>query len=149
MLIEFGLMEQIFPVKVKHKEIRPTTYLTVALAQVLSDNEPTGDFKKFLVEEAKIPGDFVDITSILIEIIRDGITPENVYELYRKVSSKHVRQDILEELFKVMNFTAPEYSNFLKYRPSTNGKDVAKQGFRGARIGDEIRRIEGEKFLQL
>jgi len=148
MLVDYGIMEQIFPVITKQKSIRPTTYLTVAIAQVLRDNEPNSDFRDILVD-ARIPGDFVDFISILIKIYREGITPENVYGLYKEVQGKNLRYDILEEWFKVMDFTTKEYKKFLEYRPSTPGREVTMDGFKGPGIGREIARREGEKFKEL
>lgn len=148
-LIEFGIMEQIFPVITKHKTIRPTTYLTVAIAQVLRDNEITQGFKDILTD-ARIPGDFIEIISILIKMWRMGsIAPEDVYELYKEVRNKSVRRDILEEWYKVMNITDKSYMTFLDYVPSTSGNDVMKDGFKGASIGNEIRKREGEKFKKM
>jgi len=148
MLVDYGIMEQIFPVITKQKTIKPTSYLTVAIAQVLRDNEPNEDFKSILVD-AKIPGDFVDFISILIRIYREGITPDNVYRLYKDVHGKNLRYDILEEWFKVMGFNTKEYKKFLEYRPSTPGREVTMDGFKGPGIGREIARREGEKFQNL
>ena len=149
-LIEYGIMEQIFPVITKHKTIRPTTYLTVAIAQVLRDNEITPEFKEILID-ARIPTDFVEIISILIKIWREGgkIDPNDVYELYKEVRNKSVRRDILEDWIDVMNMNDKSLKTFLKYVPTTPGKEVMDDGFKGANIGHEIRRREAEKFKKM
>jgi len=148
-LIEYGIMEQIFPVITKHKIIRPTTYLTVAIAQVLRDNEITPEFKQILID-AKIPTDFVEIISILIKIWKDKvIDPNDVYELYKEVRNKNVRRDIIEEWMDVMNLTDKSLKTFLRYVPTTPGKEVMDDGFKGANIGHEIRRREAEKFQKM
>jgi len=148
-LIKYDIMEQIFPVITKEKEIKPTTYLTVAIAQVLRDNEINSKFKQLLID-ARIPTDFVEIISILVKMYRMGsIAPEDVYELYKEVRNKSVRRDILEEWIKVMGLTDKSYMTFLDYEPSTSGKDVMSDGFKGPGVGNEIRRREGEKFKKM
>jgi hypothetical protein len=37
----------------------------------------------------------------------------------------------------------------LKYKPSVSAEDLMKQGFKGKALGDEIKRLEIEKFKQL
>jgi len=148
-LIKYDIMDQIFPVITKEKAIKPTTYLTVAIAQVLRDNEVNDDFKKLLID-ARIPTDFVEIISILIKMWQmKAIAPEDVYELYKQVRNKNVRRDILEEWIKVMGLTDKSYMTFLDYEPSTSGKDVMADGFKGIGVGNEIRKREAKKFKEL
>ena len=149
MLIDFKIMEQVFPVVTKHKSIKPTTYLTVAIAQSLRDNDVTPEFKQVLID-AKIPTDFVEIISILIRLWQDGgVAPEDAYELYKEIRNKSVRRDIIEEWMKVMGIKHKSLIKFLDYVPSTPGKEVMDDGFKGVGIGDEIRRREAEKFKKL
>ena len=148
LLIDYDILKQIFPVLVSTKSIRPTTYLTCALGQALRNNKPNDKFKDTLIE-AKIPSRYVEITAFLIRLLREGVKPENVYEIYREMSSKDIRDDIVAEWIRVMGITDPMVSALLKYTPSTNGRDVMSVGFRGEDIGKEIARREGEKFLEL
>lgn len=148
LLIDYDILKQIFPVLVTTKSIRPTSYLSVGLAQTLRNNIPNEEFKQILID-AKIPGKYVDIIIFLIKILRHGVNPSNVYEVYREMKSKEVRPDVLEEWVNVMSISDPMVRAFLKYSPSTSGKDVMKDGFRKEEIGEEIKRREGEKFKNL
>lgn len=148
MLIDYDIMEQIFPVKVLEKNIRPTTYLTVAIAQVLRKNEVTPEFKQILID-SKIPTNFVDIISVLIRLYNNGVPPEDVYELYKEVRNKDVRRDILEEWINIMGIRDKSVIKFLDYVPTTTGKEVMDDGFKGAGIGNEIRKREAEKFKKM
>ena len=147
-LIEFGIMEQIFPVITKHKFIRPTSYLTVAIAQVLRDNEITPEFKETL-KEAKIPTDFVEIISILIDLYRDGVAPEDAYETFKTIRNKGLRKDILQEWINVMGITDKSVLAMLEYEPVTTGKELIAAGFKGAGIGNEMRKREAERFKEM
>lgn len=148
MLVDYGLMEQIFPVITKEKSIKPTSYLTIAIAQVLRDNEITSDFKEILMD-AKIPGKFIDIISIIIDLHRNGINPDDVYELDKKMKNKGVRKDIIQEWVDVMGVTDKSILAFLKYEPTTTGRELQADGFRGVAIGNEMRRREADKFKDL
>jgi tRNA nucleotidyltransferase/poly(A) polymerase len=148
LLIDYDILKQIFPVLVTTKTIRPTTYLSCALGQTLKNNKPNDKFKETLIE-AKIPSRYVEMIAFLIRILRDGVKPETVYELYREMSSKDIRTDILAEWIRVMGITDPMVEGLLKYRPTTNGRDVMRDGFKGEEIGKEISRREGEKYVEL
>ena len=148
MLIDYGIMEQIFPVLTKQRRIKPTLYLTVAIAQVLRQNTVDEEFERTLVD-AKIPSRFVGIISFLIKLWQKGkVEPDEVYALYREANSKGVRKDILEEWVKATNMTNRSVLKFIDYAPSTSGEEVMSKGIKGAAIGEEIRRIEAEKFRE-
>lgn len=148
LLIDYDIMKQIFPVLVTTKSINPTSYLSVALAQTLKGNIPDNTFKQTLID-AKIPSKYVDMSAFLIKILRDGVGADNVYDLYREASSKGIRRDVIEEWIKVMGIHDPMTKGFINYQPSTNSKDVMKDGFKGAAIGEEIKRREGENYINM
>ena len=148
LLIDYDILKQIFPVLVATKSIRSTSYLSVGLAQTLRNNIPDETFRQTLLD-AKIHGKYVDIIIFLLKILRHGVNPSNVYDLYREMKSKEVRPDILQEWIKVMSISDPMVIAFLHYSPSTSGQDVMKDGFKRHEIGEEIKRREGEKFKKL
>lgn len=148
LLIDYDILRQIFPVLVTVKGIVPTSYLTVALAQTLRKNDPDDSFKQTLID-AKIPGKYVEIIAFLIKILISGVNPDNVYELYREMSSKEIRKDIIREWIKVMGISDPMVNGLLKYQPTTTGHDVMTDGFKGAGIGEEIRRREGIRYTNM
>ena len=148
MLIEFGILQQVFPVLVAEKDIKPTTYLTVALAQTLRRNTINNEFKETLIN-ARIYKDYVEIIALLIDIYKNGVDPKNIFDLYTSLISKSVRKDILEEWYRVMNIKDKYAKALLYYRPSVRGNDIIDDGFRGSEIGVEKNRRETEKFLEL
>ena len=148
LMIEYDIMKQIFPVMVTEKDIVPTKYLTVALAQTLKSNQIDDIFKEKLID-AKIPGEYVEIIALLIKILKNGVKIDTVYELYREIKSKNLRSDILDEWIRVMKITDKRIKALLVYEPTTTGPMVMKDGFRKAGIGEEIRRREAIKFQEL
>lgn len=148
LLIDYNIMEQIFPVLVTEKDIVPTKYLTIALAQTLRNNGIDEKFRQTLID-AKIPIKYVDIISILIRILKDGVNENNVYNLYREIKAKDVRNDILSDWIRVMRINDDNVRALLVYEPTTTGAEVMKDGFKKAEIGEEIRRRESIKFKKL
>lgn len=148
LLIDYGIMHQIFPVLIAEKDITPTTYLTIALAQSLKRNVINNEFKTTLVT-AKIPNKFVDIISFLLRLLTTGVNESNIYAVYREFKSKEVRHDILEEWIRVMRIHDKNVIALLTYKPVTSGHDVMKDGFKGSDIGDEISKREGKLFREL
>lgn len=148
LLIDYNIMKQIFPVLVTEKDIVPTTYLTVALAQTLKNNKIDDTFYQTLVN-AKIPIDYVKIIGMLVTLLHNSLDPENAYEMYKELKSKGVRNDILREWIRVMGIQDKTIKTLLIYQPTTSGSSVMKDGFKGAQIGEEIRRIETIKFKEL
>ena len=148
LLIDYGLMSQIFPVLVTEKNISQTQYLTVALAQCLRQNNIDDDFKQTLID-AKIPTSYINIISTLIKILRLGVDPNNVYNIYREIKSNGIRNDILRDWIRVMRINDKNIIALLEYEPSTTGHEVMKDGFKKEQIGIEISRRESLKFREL
>jgi hypothetical protein len=115
---------------------------------VLRDNDITPEFKRILIN-AKIPTDFVEIISILINLYRNGVAPEDAYETFKLIRNKGLRKDILQEWIDVMGITDKSILAMLKYEPVTTGQELMDAGFKGAGIGNEMRKREGERFKEL
>lgn len=148
MLLNYDIFEQLFPVKVTDKPILPTLNLSVGIAQVLSTNIVTDGFKTIL-SEAKIPSKFIEEISILINLYQNGVDSSDVYEMSRSHKSKFISRKLLADWVDVMEITDKNTLMFLKYEPTTSAALVMVKGFKGAAIGNEIRRIEKEKFEKM
>jgi hypothetical protein len=148
LLIDYDIMKQIFPVLVTEKNVSPTLYLSVALAQSLKNNVIDTVFKNTLME-AKIPVKYIDTISVLIDILNNGVNPDYVYNLYREIKSKEIDLNIIKDWIKINGIHDPYVLSLLVYIPTTGGDEVMKDGFRKAEIGEEIRRREKEKFIKL
>ena len=148
LLVDYDILRQIFPVLVIDKSINPTSYLSVALAQILRNNKPTEEFKQTLID-AKIPGRYVEMATFMIRILRYGVKAEDVYEYYREMSSKDIRTDVIADWIKVMGISDPMVIGLLKYHPVITGPDVMKDGFKGPEIGLEIKKREAKRYLDM
>ena len=148
MLVYYNIISQIYPVEFINQEIKPTLNLSIAIAQLLYNNEVTPDFIKILVD-SKIYNNILNNVIFLLDIYKNNITPENVFSMYGKMKSKNISKDVVEEWLHIMNIDTKNNIKFLEYEPSTSGKDVIEDGFKGVEIGNEISRREKIKFQKM
>lgn len=143
----FNITSQIYPVEYINKEIKPTFNLSIAISQLLSNNDITPEFIKILVD-SKISNNMLNNVLFLLDI-KNGITSDNVYTMYNKMKSKNISKEMVEEWIYIMDIDTKNNIKFLEYEPSTSGRDVISDGFKGVEIGNEINRIEKIKFEKL
>ena len=78
------------------------------------------------------------------------LKPEGVFELSKKRDIVKLDKNTILEFSKLNRLDLKMIKAFMKYKPSTNGRDVMKQfNVKGAEIADKIREIEAEKFSKL
>ena len=56
---------------------------------------------------------------------------------------------LLLEWLKVETIDTNELIKFVEYKPSVSAQELMSQGFKGKELGDEIKRLEVEKFKQM
>ena len=78
------------------------------------------------------------------------LRPETVFDLHKKYKISGVdKRDVLEYA-KINRMDLKMVKAFLKYKPTTNGRDVIKQfGIKGPEVSNKIKEIEAEKFKEL
>ena len=148
LLLHFNIISQIYPVEHINTEIKPTLNLSIAIAQILFNNDITTNFIKILVD-SKMPNNMLNNILFLIDIYKNEITSDNVFSMYGKMKSKNISKDVVNEWLHIMNIDTKNNIKFLEYVPSTSGKDVILDGFKGVEIGNEISRREKIKFEKM
>jgi tRNA nucleotidyltransferase (CCA-adding enzyme) len=146
-LVDYGIMQQIFPVSVYEKNIKPTLNLSIAIAQVLRNNTVDENFKNTLLT-SKIPIKYVDTICVLLKIY-NGVNDQNFYYLHKEMKSKSIDIELIREWVNIMNIEDVNVKAFLEYDSSVTGFDVMNDGFKGQGIGIEILRREREIFNNL
>lgn len=148
LLLYFNIISQIYPVKKINKDIKPTLNLSIMIAQILCDNTPNPDFIKILTD-SKISNNMLNNILFLLDIYKNGITPENVFSMYGKMKSKNISKDMVDEWLHIMKIDTKNNMKFLEYEPNTSGRDVISDGFKGIEIGNEIQRREKIRFEKM
>jgi hypothetical protein len=73
----------------------------------------------------------------------------NAFDYYKSKVRCHITDEEILDWLNVRQIDSPIFRKFLKYKPSVSAEDLMKQGFKGKALGDEIKRLEIEKFKQL
>lgn len=77
------------------------------------------------------------------------LTPENVTDIYKKKIQCAIDDSTILEWFKVNGINDDILIKFLEYKPSVSSQELMDRGFKGKALGDEIKRLEIEKFKTL
>lgn len=122
-----------------------TKEATVLMAILLRSNEPTL-VEKTLINNLKYTVDEVREVSFLIRFFQYG---KDVYKLRERFDVIGMSNETLKTFTNLMEIPNKIADTFLRYKITTSGEDLMKQGFKGREIGQEKERIEKEKFLKL
>ena len=91
-----------------------------------------------------------EIDSILFLKSLMTLKPETVFDVSKKRDIVNLDKRIILEFAKLNRLDIKMIKAFIKYKPSTDGRDVMKQfDVKGPAIADKIKEIEAEKFVKL
>lgn len=150
---QFDLWAYLFPgMKINH-DIMSCKSLECYLANLFKD-EIVDDFTRFqnrLVQQCLIPGDIAQVVTFLIWF--QLFTPDKIVEYFSKRnnyrdSNNPITNGILSNWISVANLEEKHFKEFITYRLTTSAQELMGKGFKGKALGDEIKRIEIEKFKQ-
>lgn len=117
----------------------------VLIAILLRSNEP-GLVEKTLTNQLRYTVEESREIAFLIRFIQLG---SEVYKLRERFDVIRMSDETLVTFANLMKIPNKIVDTFLKYRITTSGDKLLKQGFKGREIGQEKERIEKEKFLKL
>lgn len=151
---ELDLCSQVFPGMKINNNIIPCNSLELYLANLFKD-EAVIDFTKFqdrLIQECFIPSDIAQVVTFLIWF--QSFNPEKVMEFFSKRngykgSRNPITDELLQEWISIDGLTDNMFSAFIGYRPTTSSQELMSRGLKGRELGEEIKRLEIEKFKQL
>lgn len=143
---QFGIWEYVFPgMKINDRVSRcfGTNPLVLYLANLFKDEYPDG-LQERLVQGCFVPIEYSRVISFLVWL--KDFTPDRVTEFYSKKNSYRIDDEIIKEWISIAGLSGNEFDAFIKYRPTTSSQELMSQGFKGKELGDEIKRLEIEKF---
>jgi hypothetical protein len=73
---------------------------------------------------------------------------EDVFDIYKKRQQCAITDATILEWLKVQTIDTNELVKFVEYKPSVLAQELMSQGFKGKALGDEIKRLEVEKFKE-
>ena len=137
------MWSQIFPNSKINTEFVDSKEFIVVIANLFK-YESTEGLEKKLVQDYKIESDIATKVVFLIRLLQ--LTPDTAFDLYKFKLQCHIDDSTIFEWFKVLDIKDPVKLKFLKYKPSTSAQDLMGMGFKGRALGEEIKRIELQKF---
>jgi tRNA nucleotidyltransferase/poly(A) polymerase len=146
LVTDLDLWPQIFPTVKINTIIKPCDELEVYVAQILKDNS-TADLERKMIQDFRIESDIATKVVFLINLL--DLLPDNAFELYKqKIRCKCTPHTIIDWL-DVNTITALRFIRFIDYVPSISAEDLMARGFKGKELGEEIKRLEKQKFIEL
>ena len=146
LITKYNLWDWIFGrLVVTTEPLVETEETNVLIAILLRSNEPTL-VEKTLINNLRYTVEEVKEISFLIKFLQYG---NDVYKLRERFEVIRMSDDTLRTFTNLMKIPNKIVDTFLRYRITTSGEDLMKQGLKGREIGLEKERIEKEKFLKL
>lgn len=143
---DLSLWDHIFPELVVNKDIKSCKYLSCYIANLLKDNN-IDKLERKMILTFKIESDVSSKSCHLIRIL--DLSPENAFLLYKDRVKCHVTDDMILDWINVNDLKSNIYKVFVNYKPTVSSEDLMELGFKGKELGDEIKRLESEKFKSM
>jgi len=145
MVSEFNLWPVMFPnIPVSVNFVNTNTW-PIQLTHLFGDNAV--ELIKKEMNRATFSGDEVSAV-IFLKSLRD-FKAEDVFDIYKQFTSTKIDKNTIIQFAKINRLDLKLIKAFLKYKPSTDGKEVIqKYGIKGPQVGEKIKELEAEKFKQ-
>ena len=140
---EFDMWEEVFPGSKINTDIEEAEKLTSYISNLFKF-EDTSMLENKMILEYKIEGDVASKVVFLIDLLK--LTTENAFDLYKKKIRCHVTNSQIIDWLDTCSITKGIFIRFIDYVPSVSAEDLMNKGFKGKALGDEIKRLEIEKF---
>ena len=143
---KFDMWDEVFPGANINTNLVDSKDFVVVIANLFK-NESTLGLADKLAQEYKIELELATKVTLLISLLNFKV--EDVFDIYKKRQQCAITDDTILEWLKVQSIDTNELIKFVEYRPSISAQELMSQGFKGKSLGDEIKRLEIEKFKQM
>lgn len=113
----------------------------------LFKNADTNRLETKLVQEFRIELDIAKKIVFLLELSKMKV--EDVLDIFRKRQQCAITDATILEWLRVSNNQNDMLVKFVDYKPTTSSQELMDQGIKGKALGEEIKRLEIEKFKQM
>jgi tRNA nucleotidyltransferase/poly(A) polymerase len=143
---KFHMWNEVFPGANINTNLVKSKDLVVVIANLFK-NESTLGLADRLAQEYKIELELATKVTFLISLLNFKV--EDVFDIYKKRQQCAITDATILEWLKVETIDTNELIKFIEYKPSVSAQELMSQGFKGKALGDEIKRLEIEKFKQM
>jgi len=143
---EFDMWQQVFPSSKINTDIEEANKLTSYIANLFKFEDTKG-LETRMIQNYKIDGDTASIVVFLIDLLK--LTTDNALELYKRKVRCHCTVAQIIDWLDTCEIHNKIFIRFIDYVPSVSAEDLMAKGFKTKALGDEIKRLEIEKFKQM
>jgi tRNA nucleotidyltransferase/poly(A) polymerase len=157
---EFDMWEQIFPGSKINVDIERSKYFEVYMANLFYF-EDTKNLLNKLTQSYKFPIEIARKVVFLNEFLQflngsllnsKSKDFNNILDIYKKRKIADISNKVLFDwylLYNVDDNCNKIFNAFMKFSPTVSAEDLMERGFKGKELGDEIKKLEIEKFKKL
>jgi tRNA nucleotidyltransferase/poly(A) polymerase len=143
---KFDMWDEVFPGANINTNLVDSKDFIVVIANLFK-NESTLGLADKLAQEYKIELETATKVTFLISLLSFKV--EDVFDIYKKRQQCAITDQTILEWLKVQSIDTDTLIKFVEYRPSVSAQELMSQGFKGKGLGDEIKRLEVEKFKSM
>ena len=143
---KFDMWDEVFPGANINTNLVDSKDFIVVIANLFK-NESTLGLTDKLAQEYKIELETATKVTFLISLLSFKV--EDIFEIYKKRQQCVITDATILEWLKVQGIDTDTLVKFVEYKPSVSAQELMSQGFKGKALGDEIKRLEIEKFKQM
>jgi tRNA nucleotidyltransferase/poly(A) polymerase len=143
MVSEFNLWSVMFPTLQVNEAFVESNLWLVQLAMLFGDNEREQIKKE--MNRMTFTSDETDSVLFLKSLM--SFKAEDVFDLYKEHERAGIDKNNIIVFVKINRLDLKLVRAFLKYKPTTDGREVMKKyGVKGPQVGEKIKELEAEKF---
>lgn len=142
---KYDMWEEVFPGSNISTDLVQSKNFVIVIANLFKNNIVDGLLNK-MVQDYKIESETATKVVFLVSLLT--FKPEQVTEFYKKRQQCAIDDSTILEWIKVQNIDDEWLIKFVNYKPTVSSQDLMNKGFKGKALGDEIKRLEVEKFMK-
>lgn len=143
---EFDMWGEVFPGSKINTDIVECDEFTSYIANLFKF-ENTQTLERKMVLNYKIEIEIASKVVFLIDLLK--LSPENAFDLYKKKIRCHISNSQIIDWLDTCGIHDKMFIRFIDYVPSVSAEELMSKGFKGRELGEEIKRLEIEKFKKL
>lgn len=143
---KFDMWGQVFPGVEINTDLVDTKDFVVVFTNLFK-NADTNRLETKLVQEFRIEQEIAKKIVFLLELSK--MKAEDALDLFRKRQQCAITDATILEWLRVSDNQNDMLVKFVDYKPTVSSQELMNQGFKGRELGEEIKRLEIEKFKQL
>ena len=140
---KFEMWEEVFPdafitaIPVDSKDF-------IVVVSNLFKWENPNELSKKLVDNYKIESDIANKVEFLVRL--QTFKPDLLIDMYKMKVQCHIKDSTILEWLDVCKISDPLTIKFVDWKPTISGSELLQKGFKGKELGEEMKKLEVEKF---